>query len=141
MQIHTLHPGVSCNAYLIFGCFIMYVCVCMCISCAYSVHIFRGVHICMYCDVCVSICMYMYVSNNSQRCILCISECILSTWMRNTGIHTDTYNTDRYIDMHYGVLICARYAQCIFVCISLKNTHNTYMQFTIHTDMHMQDHW
>ena len=47
MQIHTLHPTVSCNAYLIFGCFIVYVSVCMCIFCAYLVHILRGVHICL----------------------------------------------------------------------------------------------
>ena len=51
MQIHTLRAGVSCNAYLIFGCFIVYVFVCMFISCAYRVHIFGGVHICMYRDV------------------------------------------------------------------------------------------
>ena len=61
MLIHTPHTMVHCNAYLFFGCFIVYVSVCMCIFCAYCVHICRGVHICMYPDLCVCICMYMYV--------------------------------------------------------------------------------
>jgi hypothetical protein len=139
-----------CMYLYIFVCIRMYVCI-VCI-CWYCFATFIYVCICMYLYVYVyidSICMYMYVYVRIVCipvlivcvCIACISMC-LHVCMEWVNIDTYRYiQYIRYIHMHLGGYICTRYAQCICVCIWPPDTTNTYMHFSIHTDMHTQVHW